>query len=237
MFILSLSVISLLNFIVITNLNSLYKKLNYSFKDQELLRLALSHRSIGKNNNERLEFLGDSVIGYVIAEELYQRFKNEDEGNLSRYRSLLVKGETLASIARQFEVGKYLKLGGGELKSGGFRRASILADAMEAIIGAITLDSDIEKARQCILLWYKERLDNIKTLDLKDPKTRLQELLQAKKFSLPEYKVVSINGKEHAQIFQVDCLVKELEMLVTAEANSRRSAEQKSAELMLEKIQ
>ena len=220
-----------------TNLTSLCNKLGYTFNDLSLLTTALSHRSVGKNNNERLEFLGDSVIGYVMAEELYQRFNDEDEGNLSRYRSLLVKGDTLASIARQIGVGQYLKLGGGELKSGGFRRTSILADAMEAIIGAITLDSDIEQARHCILSWYQERLDNIKTLDLKDPKTRLQEQLQAKKFELPQYNVISVNGKEHAQIFQVDCHVKELKLAITAEGSSRRAAEQKSAELMLEKIQ
>lgn len=218
------------------DLSSLCKKLGYQFTNLTLLELALSHRSIGKNNNERLEFLGDSVIGYVIAEELYRRFDNENEGNLSRYRSLLVKGDTLASIARQFDVGQFLKLGGGELKSGGFRRASILADAMEAIIGAITLDSDIEQARQCILSWYKDRLDNIKSLDLKDPKTRLQEYLQARKFDLPQYKVISVNGQEHAQIFQVDCTVKELQLTITAEGSSRRAAEQKSAELMLEKV-
>lgn len=219
------------------NLVGLSKKLGYTFNVPGLLETALSHRSFGKKNNERLEFLGDSVIGYVIAQELYQRFNTENEGNLSRYRSLLVKGDTLASIARQFGVGQYLKLGGGELKSGGFRRASILADAMEAIIGAITLDSDIEQARSCILSWYKERLDNIKSLDLKDPKTRLQELLQARKFDLPQYKVISINGQEHAQIFQIDCHIKELQLTVTAEGGSRRAAEQKSAELMLEKIQ
>ncbi|WP_198264672.1 ribonuclease III [sulfur-oxidizing endosymbiont of Gigantopelta aegis] len=220
-----------------TNLDSLSKKLGYTFNQTSLLKTALSHRSIGKNNNERLEFLGDSVIGYVMAEELYLRFSDENEGNLSRYRSLLVKGDTLASIARQLGVGEYLRLGGGELKSGGFRRASILADAMEAIIGAITLDSNIDEARACILSWYKERLDNIKSLDLKDPKTRLQEQLQAKKFELPKYTVVSVNGKEHAQIFQVDCHVKELKLNITAEGSSRRAAEQKSAELMLEKIQ
>lgn len=219
------------------NIANLSKNLGYTFNDLSLLKIALSHRSIGKNNNERLEFLGDSVIGYVMAEELYRRFGAENEGNLSRYRSLLVKGDTLASIARQLDVGQYLKLGGGELKSGGFRRASILADAMEAIIGAITLDSTIEQARECILYWYKERLDNIKSLDLKDPKTRLQEYLQAKKFHLPEYKVVSINGKEHAQIFQVDCHVSELALTITSEGSSRRIAEQKSAELMLEQIQ
>lgn len=217
-------------------LAKLCQKLGYQFNDLDLLETALSHRSIGKKNNERLEFLGDSVIGYVIAEELYRRFNDENEGNLSRYRSLLVKGDTLASIARQLEVGNYLKLGGGELKSGGFRRASILADAMEAIIGAITLDSDIEQARRCILSWYQSRLENIKTLDLKDPKTRLQEYLQARKLDLPEYKVISVNGLEHAQIFQVDCCIKELNLTITAEGSSRRAAEQKSAELMLEKV-
>ncbi len=218
------------------NLKNLSDKLGYNFRNITLLELALSHRSIGKNNNERLEFLGDSIVGYVIAEELYQRFKNDNEGHLSRYRSLLVKGDTLASIARQFDVGSYLKLGGGELKSGGFRRASILADAMEAIIGAITLDSNIEQARTCILLWYKERLDNIETLDLKDPKTRLQEYLQSYQYDLPEYKIMSINGKEHAQIFQIDCYVKAFKFTITSEGSSRRIAEQKCAELMLEKI-
>lgn len=217
-------------------LKRLCNKLGYSFNDISLLEVALSHRSIGKNNNERLEFLGDSVVGYVIAQELYQRLADDCEGNLSRYRSLLVKGDTLASIARQFDVGQNLRLGGGELKSGGFRRDSILADAMEAIIGAITLDSDIEQARQCILSWYKERLDNITSLDLKDPKTRLQEYLQSRKFELPHYKVVSVNGKEHAQIFQVDCYVKELDQNISAQGKTRRAAEQKSAELMLEKI-
>lgn len=219
-----------------TDLISLCKNLGYTFNDLSLLKTALSHRSVGKNNNERLEFLGDSVIGYVMAEELYLRFGDENEGNLSRYRSLLVKGDTLAGIARQISVGQYLRLGGGELKTGGFRRASILADAMEAIIGAITLDSDIEQARSCILTWYKDRLDNIKTLDLKDPKTRLQERLQARKFELPQYKIISINGKEHAQTFQVDCHVKELGLTITAEGSSRRAAEQKSAELMLEEF-
>ncbi len=217
-------------------LSRLCNKLGYTFKDISLLEVALSHRSIGKNNNERLEFLGDSVVGYVIAQELFQRLADDNEGNLSRYRSLLVKGDTLASIARHFEVGQYLKLGGGELKSGGNRRASILADTMEAIIAAITLDSDIEQARQCILSWYQSRLDNITSLDLKDPKTRLQEYLQARKYELPEYKVVSVNGKEHAQIFQVDCTVKELKLNISAQGTTRRTAEQKSAELMLEQI-
>ena len=200
------------------------------------MKTALSHRSVGKKNNERLEFLGDSIIGYVMAHELYHRFNQDDEGNLSRYRSLLVKGETLASIARQFEVGQYLNLGSGELKSGGFRRTSILADAMEAIIGAIALDSDIEQARHCVLSWYRDRLENITALDLKDPKTRLQEYLQAKKFELPRYEIIDVQGQEHAQTFHVNCLVKDLDMMVSAVGSSRREAEQKSAELMLQQL-
>jgi len=211
-------------------------KLGYQFKDLGHLKMALSHRSVGKNNNERLEFLGDSIVGYVMANELYHRFNKDDEGNLSRYRSLLVKGETLASIARQFDLGESLNLGGGELKSGGFRRTSILADAMEAIIGAIALDSNIEQARSSVLSWYKERLENITTVDLKDPKTRLQEYLQAKKFDLPRYEVIDVHGQEHAQTFHVNCIVKELNTTVSAIGNSRRAAEQKSAELMLEQI-
>ena len=218
------------------DLNSLCKKLGYDFNDLDLLNTALSHRSIGKKNNERLEFLGDSIIGYVMADELYQRFQNENEGNLSRYRSLLVKGETLANIARQFNLGDYLNLGGGELKSGGSRRTSILADAMEAIIGAIALDSGIEQARQCVLRWYKDRLENITTHDLKDPKTRLQEYLQANKFELPLYEVAAVQGQEHAQTFHVNCTVKEIDARVSAVGSSRRAAEQKSAELMLEKL-
>jgi ribonuclease-3 len=217
-------------------LQSLCKKLGYQFEKLDYLKMALSHRSVGKNNNERLEFLGDSIIGYVMADELYHRFLKDNEGNLSRYRSLLVKGETLASIARQFDLGEYLNLGGGELKSGGFRRTSILADAMEAIIGAIALDSNIEQARSCVLSWYKERLENITSLDLKDPKTRLQEYLQAKKFDLPRYEVISVEGKEHAQTFHVNCMVKEINAMVSAFGSSRRAAEQKSAELMLEQL-
>jgi len=217
-------------------LQSLCKKLGYQFEDPDYLKMALSHRSVGKKNNERLEFLGDSIIGYVMADELYHRFINDNEGNLSRYRSLLVKGETLASIARQFDLGEYLNLGGGELKSGGFRRTSILADAMEAIIGAIALDSNIEQARSCVLSWYKERLENITSLDLKDPKTRLQEYLQAKKFDLPYYEVINVDGKEHAQTFHVNCIVKEINAMASAVGSSRRAAEQKSAELMLEQL-
>ncbi len=218
------------------DLQSLCNKLGYQFKDTNYLKLALSHRSVGKNNNERLEFLGDSIIGYVMAHELYHRFIKDDEGNLSRYRSMLVKGKTLASIARQFEVGQYLNLGGGELKSGGFRRTSILADAMEAIIGAIALDSDIEQARNCVLSWYNDRLEHITDLDLKDPKTRLQEYLQANKYELPHYEVIDVQGQEHAQTFHVKCIVKELNAAVSAIGSSRRAAEQKSAEMMLEQI-
>lgn len=219
-----------------TDLDQLCRKLGYTFKDKSLLQRALTHRSAGKNNNERLEFLGDSVLGFVITEALYEKYSLDNEGKLSRYRSLLVKGDTLAKIARQFNIGDYLYLGGGELKSGGFRRASILADSVEAIIGAIVLDSDIDTAKFCILSWYAERIDNVDQSILKDPKTRLQEYLQSKKHTLPIYQITLIEGKEHNQLFHVECLVKELGIKVNAQGSSRRNAEQQAAEYVLEQL-
>lgn len=219
-----------------TDLEQLCRKLGYHFHDISLLKRALTHRSAGKNNNERLEFLGDSVLGFVITEALYDKYALDDEGKLSRYRSLLVKGETLAQIARQFSIGDYLYLGGGELKSGGFRRASILADAVEAIIGAIVLDSNIDQAKGCILDWYDERISNVDQAILKDPKTRLQEYLQSKKHALPIYEITSIEGKEHNQLFHVQCQIKELGIIVNAKGSSRRSAEQQAAEHVLEQL-
>ncbi len=218
------------------SLKSLSSRLGYSFKHEDLLIQALSHRSIGKNNNERLEFLGDSVLGYVIAEALYARFPQDNEGKLSRYRSILVRGETLAEIAMQFKIGDCLYLGGGELKSGGFRRASILSDAVEAIIGAIVLDSDINTAKKCILSWYQERIIAVDQKVLKDPKSRLQEYLQSKKLDLPEYKIDLIEGKEHQQTFHITCFIKSLEISAKASGNSRRNAEQQAAVNALEMI-
>ena len=217
-------------------LKPLYSHLGYVFKNEKLIIRALSHRSVGKNNNERFEFLGDSVLGYVIAEELFNQFPNDNEGKLSRYRSILVRGETLAEIAIKFNIGDYLFLGGGELKSGGYRRASILSDALEAIIGAIVLDSDINTAKKCILNWFNDRLAIVDKKILKDPKSRLQEYLQSKKLALPLYEISLVEGKEHNQIFHINCEIKALNIVATATGSSRRNAEQQAAVNALEML-
>ncbi len=211
-------------------LDKLCRSLGYEFSDQSLLKKAVTHSSAGKNNNERLEFLGDSILGWVIAEALYQRFPHAKEGELSRLRAGLVKGVTLAELAREFNLGDHLGLGQGELKSGGYRRDSILADAMEAIIGAVYLDSNIETCRAQVLNWFQERLQKVSVKDNhKDSKTQLQEYLQGRKQSLPQYEVVATRGKEHAQIFDVECKVSLLEETVTGTGSSRRQAEQEAA--------
>ncbi len=211
-------------------LDKLSRSLGYEFTDQSLLKKAVTHSSAGKNNNERLEFLGDSILGWVIAEALYQRFPHAKEGELSRLRAGLVKGVTLAELAREFNLGNHLGLGQGELKSGGYRRDSILADAMEAIIGAVYLDSNIEICRSQVLNWFQERLQKLSVKDNhKDSKTQLQEYLQGRKQNLPQYEVVATRGKEHAQIFDVECKVSLLEETVTGTGSSRRQAEQEAA--------
>ena len=214
---------------------------DYQFKDESLLSLALTHRSVGSNNNERLEFLGDSILGMVISSELYRRFPNEKEGVLTRLRSSLVKGETLSEIATELNLGEYIQLGSGELKSGGYRRASTLADAVEAVIGAIYLDScvdsGIKKIESIILNIFKDRLNECEPGGiLKDPKTRLQEHLQSKNLSLPTYNVISISGKEHLQTFKVSCSIEGLSNHVVATGASRRKAEQAAAEKALDSI-
>jgi len=218
------------------DLQPLYSRLGYVFTDEKLLIRALSHRSVGKNNNERFEFLGDSVLGYVIAEELFVKYPNDNEGKLSRYRSTLVRGETLAEIAMKFKIGDFLLLGGGELKSGGFRRASILSDALEAIIGAIVLDSDINTAKNCVLSWFKDRIAIVDQEILKDPKSRLQEYLQSKKIALPHYEICLVEGKEHNQTFHINCLIKALDIVASAKGSSRRNAEQQAAVNALEML-
>jgi len=214
---------------------------DYQFKDENLLTLALTHRSMGSNNNERLEFLGDSVLGMVISSELYRRFPKEKEGVLTRLRSSLVKGETLSEIATELELGEYIQLGSGELKSGGYRRASTLADVLEAIIGAIYLDScsdsGISKIQKIILKTFNDRINNCEPGGvIKDPKTRLQEYLQSKSLPLPTYSVVSISGKEHLQTFKVSCSIDGFSNHVVATGSSRRKAEQAAAEKALESI-
>ncbi|MDF2178000.1 ribonuclease III [Aliiglaciecola sp. CAU 1673] len=217
--------------------HALYKKLGYRFADEAALELALTHRSASKQHNERLEFLGDSVLGMVIAKELYQRFPGQPEGKLTRMRSTLVKGETLAELAREFELGDLLKLGPGELKSGGFRRESILADAVEAVIGAIFLEAGLNVVNDLILTWYSERIDNLDPDEHpKDHKTRLQEILQGRRLPLPDYEVVDVKGKSHDQTFVVECRVSGLDEPVVARGNSRRRAEQQAAKMVLEKL-
>ncbi|RDV29339.1 ribonuclease III [Alteromonas aestuariivivens] len=216
----------------------LHKVLGYAFKNDQLLQQALTHRSAAKNHNERLEFLGDAVLGMVIAEALYQRFPDVPEGKLTRMRSTLVKGDTLAELAKEARVGDLLKLGPGELKSGGFRRSSILADAVEAILGALYLEAGLDTVRGVILSLWNERIRRLDPNEHpKDAKTRLQEYLQSRKLPLPVYEVVNISGKDHAQTFEVQCSAEGLESPVCGQGNSRRKAEQHAAQLTLEKLE
>ena len=219
------------------NLLKLQQSINYQFSDESLLETALTHRSFSASNNERLEFLGDSLLGVTISQQLFKQFPDVKEGVLSRQRSRLVKGVTLAALAREFSLSDYLIMGSGERKSGGYRRDSILADAIEAIIGAIYLDSDIEQCQKVVLHWFSDRLSNLSSHDqLKDSKTRLQELLQAQKKPLPTYTVVNIEGASHEQRFTVCCEVALLDEAVTATASSRRQAEQEAATSILKQL-
>lgn len=219
---------------IIKPATDLARKLGYKFKDESLIELALTHRSHGKRNNERLEFLGDSILNFVIAEALFIRFPEAREGQLSRLRALLVKGETLSEIAREKQLGDYLRLGSGELKSGGFRRDSILADAVEAIIGAIYMDSDMDTVRRYILDWYQSRLESTSLENTqKDSKTRLQEFLQSRRAPLPEYELLSVEGEAHKQTFQIRCNIKLLDQPTEGVGSSRRQAEQEAAKQAL----
>ena len=209
--------------------------IGYNFNNLALLELALTHRSAATENNERLEFLGDSVLSIIISTKLYSKFPKNDEGILSRLRASLVKGETLSELAKTINLGEYIQLGSGELKSGGFRRASILADAFEAVIGAIYLDGGIEKAEAFILTQFEELLNKINPDEVnKDPKTQLQEYLQARNHPLPVYTVVSITGKSHEQTFTVDGQIEILDQVIKGKGKSRRYAEQQVAQKILE---
>jgi ribonuclease-3 len=215
-------------------LDALMRKLNYQFNNIDFLQAALTHRSVRGQNNERLEFLGDSLLNFIIASQLYDNFKDAREGDLSRLRALLVKGETLAQIAQEFSLGDFLRLGPGELKSGGFTRKSILADALEAIIGAIYLDSNFETCRECVLNWFETRIKDIRVSAQKDPKTRLQEYLQSRHLPLPKYEILSIEGEAHAQVFHLECRVPGLSFVTQSAGENRRTAEQLAAEKYLQ---
>mgnify|MGYP001554534292 FL=1 len=216
---------------------SLLEKLAYSFNDIELLTEALTHRSYATKNNERLEFLGDGILNFVIAHELFKQYPDVQEGDLSRLRATLVNKESLAEIAGQLNLGEVILLGTGELKSGGFRRPSILADTVESILGAVYIDGGFESCRDLIVRLYAKRLASPTDLQsLKDPKTRLQELLQSRRFSLPEYRVVNITGQAHSQIFHVRCSIDKMNIKVDGEGKSRRKAEQDAAEKAISKV-
>jgi ribonuclease-3 len=213
----------------------LYSKIGYQFKNPALLVKALRRRSIGKDNNERLEFLGDAVLGLIIAEYLCKQFPNADEGDLSRIRASLVQQSTLAAIARELDLGSHLVLGPGELKTGGADRESILADALEALVCALYLDAGLSVCAATIERWFAARLNAMDALkQIKDPKTRLQELLQALKAPLPVYTVTKVTGKDHLQKFVVSCNIKLLGKTVAGIGNNRRLAEQNAATAALQ---
>ena len=215
----------------------LQKQLGFRFRDPDLLQQALTHRSAGKTNNERLEFVGDAVLGMVIAEQLYQRFPRASEGQMSRLRASLVKREALAGIAHALSLGDYLILGEGEQRSGGHSRDSILADAVEAILGASYQDQGFAASQALILRLWAESLAGLKLeQEQKDPKTRLQEWLQARQHEVPEYAIVRVTGKQHQQVFHVECRIDTLDLAVTASGGNRRKAEQAAAAAMLEKL-
>lgn len=219
------------------SLAPLAQVLSYTFKNEALLVLAMSHRSMGSNNNERLEFLGDSLVNLIIAEAVFQKYPKAKEGELSRLRSSLVSGEALAGVAREFGLGDYIYLGHGELKSGGHKRSSILGCTVEAIIGAIYLDSDFNQCQATVLRWFESRLQAL-SLDneYKDAKTQLQEYLQASQIGLPEYTLLKTEGQSHEQVFTIQCEVKKLSIKTTAEGGSRRKAEKLAASALLEEI-
>ncbi|OGT53251.1 MAG: ribonuclease III [Gammaproteobacteria bacterium RIFCSPHIGHO2_12_FULL_42_13] len=213
----------------------LSKKLNYQFQQPKLLKTALTHRSKGGDHNERLEFLGDAVVNFVIAEALYHQFPEATEGELSRWRASLVNRDTLGDLAKQFDLGHYLFLGVGEQKSGGSERHSILSCTMEAVIGAVYLDGGFTTVQECIVEWYGPLLYSLSSAaSHKDPKTLLQEYLQSHRMSLPTYKIAETEGEAHQQIFTVACHVNEMETIAIGKGTSRRRAEQDSAQHMLE---
>ena len=217
------------------DLERLCRRLNYQFKNVAYLKQALTHCSVGSENYERFEFLGDSILSFVIANELFHRFPMQSEGQLSRLRSFLVRGEMLVELAKEIDIGDFLFLGQGELKSGGFRRASILSDAMEAVFAAIFLDGGIESSKEVILRLYHSRLEDPNLNDcLKDAKTQLQEYLQDEKIALPEYSLTKVEGDEHNQIFYITCAVNGAKQKTFGQGSNRRKAEQLAAKLMLE---
>ena len=216
---------------------ALAKRLGHGFADEQLLELALTHRSAAGKNNERLEVLGDGALNFIIAAELFRLRPELPEGDLSRLRATLVRGQTLAEVAGELALADLLTMGEGELRSGGFQRGSIQADAVEAIIGAIYLDAGFEACQKVVLALYQTRLDNLPDVsELKDPKTRLQERLQGRGRSLPIYELKDSRGKPHEQVFTVRCTLDDASFTAIGEGSSRRRAEQVAATEMLKQL-
>ena len=213
------------------NLERIQQRIGYCFQQPDLLAQALTHRSHSTPHNERLEFLGDSVLGCVIADELCRRFNRLEEGVLTRLRASLVRQESLHQVAQALELGDCLRLGEGELKSGAYTRPSILADALEAIFGAVFMDGGYEPARALIVRLYAEALDQLDPrAPGKDPKTRLQEWLQSRRMALPQYAITATQGAAHNQSFEVECAIPDLSVRATGSGASRRAAEQAAAQ-------
>ena len=213
-------------------------KLGYDFHDPTLLARALSHRSAGKDNNERLEFFGDSILGFIISEALFDQFPEASEGELSQCRASLVKGATLAKIASELGIKEHLNLGLGERKTGGANRKSILADALEAVICAIYLEAGMARCRECVLAWFASRLASLNlSQSQQDAKTRLQEWLQARKRPLPVYEVLARGGDHHLMTFTVQCSLKDAAVTTTASATSKRGAEKEAAAMMINELE
>ncbi len=219
-----------------STLPKLERRIGYQFSERSLLERALTHKSAGPPHNERLEFLGDAILGYVIAQALYRTQRDLAEDRLSLLRAQLVRRDTLAEIANELDLGAFLVLGVGERRSGGRQRPSILADAVEAVIGAVAEDGGIEAAQGLVLALFASRLDELDVDAAKDPKTRLQEQLQAAARPLPVYTVIATEGSDHARRFTVRCAVESLELETTGQGNSRREAEKAAAASMIETI-
>ena len=217
---------------------ALEERLGHRFADPRLLEQALTHRSRGADNYERLEFLGDGVLGCAVADELYARFPQLSEGKLTRLRASLVREETLAQVGKELGVEALVRLGEGELAAGPEPRPSILADALEAVLGAVFLDGGYAAARKAVLAAFGPHIDRLDPdRPAKDAKTRLQELLQARHRGLPQYRVVSVQGEAHKQSFEVECSVKGLDITATGAGTSRQRAEQQAAKAMLEQLE
>ncbi len=217
-----------------TSATALFRRLGYSFQNVALAEQALTHRSFGAGHNERLEFLGDAIVNLVVAEALFRRFPDTREGELTRMRASLIRAETLADVARDLQLGDHIQLGSGEMKSGGKRRESILADTLEALIGAIYLDGGIDICKQRVLAWFDARLQQVTPGEInKDPKTRLQEWLQARGRALPVYTLAATHGEEHNQQFDVLCGIPSVTEQFAGHGMSRRAAEQAAAQRAL----